>query len=56
MDIKDPAIDYVGLARAMGVPGRRVTDPNDVAPALREAKDAGGPSLIEVVVADGFGG
>ena len=56
MDIKDPAIDYVGLARAMGVPGRRVTDPNDVAPALREAAEQGGPSLIEVVVADGFGG
>jgi benzoylformate decarboxylase len=56
MDIKDPAIDYVGLARAMGVPGRRVTDPSDVAPALREAKDAGGPRLIEVIVADGFGG
>jgi benzoylformate decarboxylase len=56
MDIKDPAIDYVGLARAMGVPGRRVTDPDDVAPALREAKDAGGPRLIEVIVADGFGG
>jgi benzoylformate decarboxylase len=56
MDIKDPAIDYVGLAQAMGVPGRRVTDPNDVAPALREAKDAGGPRLIEVIVADGFGG
>jgi benzoylformate decarboxylase len=56
MDIKDPAIDYVGLARAMGVPGRRVTDPNDVAPALREAAERRGPSLIEVVVADGFGG
>jgi benzoylformate decarboxylase len=56
MDIKNPAIDYVGLAQAMGVPGRRVSDPNDVAPALREAAEQGGPSLIEVVVADGFGG
>jgi benzoylformate decarboxylase len=55
MDIKDPAIDYVGLAQAMGVPGRRVTDPNDVAPALREAAARGGPSLVEVIVADGFG-
>jgi len=56
MDMKDPPIDYVGLARAMGVPGRRVTDPNDVAPALREAAEQGGPRLIEVMVADGFGG
>ena len=56
MDMKDPPIDYVGLAQAMGVPGRRVTDPNDVAPALREAAEQGGPRLIEVMVADGFGG
>jgi benzoylformate decarboxylase len=56
MDMKDPPIDYVGLAHAMGVPGRRVTDPNDVAPALREAAEQGGPRLIEVMVADGFGG
>ena len=56
MDMKDPPIDYVGLAKAMGVPGRRVTDPNDVAPALREAAEQGGPRLIEVMVADGFGG
>jgi len=56
MDMRDPAIDYVGLAQAMGVPGRRVTDPNDVAPALREAVEQGGPRLIEVIVADGFGG
>jgi thiamine pyrophosphate-dependent acetolactate synthase large subunit-like protein len=33
-----------------------VTDPNDVAPALREAAQQRGPRLIEVIVADGFGG
>ncbi|HKC44036.1 MAG TPA: thiamine pyrophosphate-dependent enzyme [Burkholderiales bacterium] len=56
MDLRDPAIDFVGLATAMGVAARRVTDPNDVAPALREAAGRSGPSLIEVIVADGFGG
>jgi benzoylformate decarboxylase len=56
MDIRDPAIDFVGLARAMGLAARRVTDPNDVAPALREAGARGGPSLVDVAVADGFGG
>jgi benzoylformate decarboxylase len=56
MDIRDPAIDFVGLAQSMGVPARRITDPNDVAPALREATARGGPSLIDVAVADGFGG
>jgi len=56
MDLRDPAIDFVGLATAMGVAARRVTDPNDVAPALREAAGRSSPSLIEVIVADGFGG
>jgi benzoylformate decarboxylase len=55
MDIRDPAIDYAGLAQSMGVPARRVSDPSDVVPALREAAARGGPGLIEVMVADGFG-
>jgi len=56
MDMRDPAIDYTGLAQSMGVPARRVTDPQDFAPALREAMSSGAPRLIEVMVADGFGG
>lgn len=56
MDIRDPAIDFCALARSMGVPARRVADPNDVVPALREAAARGGPGLVEVMVADGFGG
>ncbi len=55
MDIRDPEIDYTGLARSLGVPSRRVTDPEDIVPALREALQSGGPRLIEVMVADGFG-
>jgi benzoylformate decarboxylase len=56
MDLRDPDIDFVSLARSMGVGARRVTDPQDVASALREAMRAGGPQLVEVMVADGFGG
>jgi benzoylformate decarboxylase len=56
MDLRDPEIDYTGLARAMGLAARRVTDPNDIAPALREALASGAPHLVEVMVADGFGG
>ena len=56
MDMRDPAIDFTGLAQAMGVPARRITEPQDFAPALREAMASGGPRLIEVMVADGFGG
>ncbi len=56
MDMRDPAIDFAGLAQSMGMPARRVSDPGDLVPALREAADRDGPGLIEVMVADGFGG
>jgi benzoylformate decarboxylase len=55
MDLRDPDIDFTGLARSLGVPGGRVTDPQGIVPALREALQAGSPRLIEVMVADGFG-
>ena len=56
MDLRDPEIDFVTLARSFGLAARRVTDPQEVAPALREAFASGRPNLIDVRVADGFGG
>ncbi|HKQ28409.1 MAG TPA: thiamine pyrophosphate-dependent enzyme [Burkholderiales bacterium] len=56
MDLRDPDIDFVALASSFGLAARRVTDPQDIAPALREAFASGAPSLIDVRVADGFGG
>jgi benzoylformate decarboxylase len=55
MDISEPAIDYVALARSLGVPARRIDDPRDIVPALREGIGSGGPNLIDVGVANGFG-
>jgi benzoylformate decarboxylase len=55
MDLRDPDIDFTGLARSLGVTAERVTDPQGIVPALRAALQAGGPRLIEVMVADGFG-
>jgi len=55
MDMDDPAIDFVALAQSMGVPARRITDPQDVGPALRESMASGGPRLLDVSVANGFG-
>ena len=55
MDIRDPEIDYTGLARSMGVAAERVTDPEGIVPALRAALHSGRPHLIEVMLADGFG-
>jgi len=55
MDLREPEIDFVGLARSLGVRARRITDPHDIVPALREAVGSAGPSLLEVLVADSFG-
>jgi benzoylformate decarboxylase len=55
MDMDDPAIDFVALAQSMGLPARRITDPQDVGPTLRECVQSGGPRLLDVAVANGFG-
>ena len=55
MDLRDPEIDFVSLAESMGLAARRVTDPQDVSAALREAMASGKPSLVDIRVADGFG-
>jgi benzoylformate decarboxylase len=56
MDLRDPEIDFVGLAQSLGVPAQRIDDPDAVGPALRASIAGGGPSLLDVRVADGFGG
>ena len=56
MDMDDPAIDFVSLAQSMGVSARRIADPQDVGPALRESMQSGGPRLLDMSVANGFGG
>jgi benzoylformate decarboxylase len=55
MDLREPAIDFVFLAKSLGLEARRVVDPQDIAPALREAFASGRPNLIDMRVADGFG-
>jgi benzoylformate decarboxylase len=56
MDIREPELDFVALARSMGLAARRIAEPQEIAPALREAFASGKPNLIDVRVADGFGG
>ena len=55
MEFKDPPIDFTGLARAMGVPAQRIEVPDDIAPAIAESTRRDGPTLLDVVVDDGFG-
>lgn len=56
MDIRAPEIDYVALSQSLGVPARRIGDPQDIVPAIQAGIAGGGPNLIDVTVADGFGG
>jgi thiamine pyrophosphate-dependent acetolactate synthase large subunit-like protein len=50
MDLTDPELRFDRMAEAMGVPGRRVERPDDLAPALRAAIAHDGPSLVDVVM------
>ena len=50
MDFADPKVDYVGLARAMGVKAERIDDPAKIGPALDASFKADGPTLLEVMV------
>lgn len=55
----DPAIDFVKLAESQGMRGERVTNPSDIAAALRRGAAAvagGSPYLIEFIVACVGGG
>ncbi len=54
MDLVDPVIDFVKLAQSMGVKAKRITDPDEVGAAIREATSQSGPTLLDVVVDDGF--
>jgi len=56
MDIRKPDIDFLALAQSFGLAARRISDPQDIAPALREGFASGKPNLIDMRVADGFGG
>ncbi len=55
MDLRDPEIDFVQLGQSFGLAARRITDPQDIGPALREAFASGRPNLVDIRVADGFG-
>ena len=56
MDFTSPPLDFVQLAQGMGVPAQRITDPAAIGPALSAAIARGGPSLLDISVANGFGG
>jgi benzoylformate decarboxylase len=50
MDFADPAVDFTGMARALGLEAMRITDPGELAQTLASAFAKPGAKLIEVMV------
>ncbi|MBI3325825.1 MAG: hypothetical protein HYZ81_03870, partial [Nitrospinae bacterium] len=50
LDMMDPEVDFLALARAMGVHGVRADTADAVSKALREALSRNGPTVIDVPI------
>ena len=50
MDLVDPPLGFVEMAAGMGVAGTRVTEPDALGAAVRDALASGAPHLIEVAI------
>jgi len=42
--------DVSGIATSMGVHGERITDPNEIAPAVQRALASGKPAVLDIVI------
>src|SRR5499426_251991 len=54
MDLVEPAIDYVGLARSLGVRAERVEKPAGLRDTLAACLADPGPTLVDVAIDRGF--
>jgi len=52
MDFVDPAVDFTGMAKSMGLEAMRVTEPGELKSAFTSAFSRPGTKLIEVVVSN----
>ena len=50
MDLVDPVLGFVEMARGMGVDGVQVTQPEQVGPAIRKGLATGAPYLVDLVI------
>ncbi|WP_088343522.1 MULTISPECIES: thiamine pyrophosphate-binding protein [Rhodomicrobium] len=50
MELADPAIDFVGLARSLGVAARRVESAGDIGDAVAAGIASGLPNLVEIPI------
>ena len=51
MDLAEPQLDFVSLAKGMGVEGECIEDPDRLGDAVKRAFASGAPHVIEVVIA-----
>ena len=49
MDFPLP-LNIAGIANAIGVYGRIIEDPEELAPAIRQAVELGNPAVLDVVI------
>jgi benzoylformate decarboxylase len=54
MDLVNPRIDYVGMAKALGVPGELVEKGVEVGAAVKRGLASGGPYLVDVHIDSAF--
>ena len=52
MDFVDPPVDFVGMAKALGLEAIRITNPAELKPKLTDAFKRPGAKLIEVVLSN----
>lgn len=50
MDIDSPPIDFLALARSMGMPAQRLTAADEISQAVRQAIATNRPNLIEIMI------
>ena len=50
MDFANP-LNLAGLAQAMGVAGKSITDPDEIGPSVRQAFDSGKPAVLDISIA-----
>jgi benzoylformate decarboxylase len=54
MELNEPALDYVGLARAMGIPGEKAKTVHEATDLIAKGLAGGTPVLVEVALAREF--
>ena len=50
LDLTEPALDFVSIARGMGLEAARIEEPEDVGPAIKHAFESNQPWLLDVVI------